>query len=203
MLTMLIDHVGKAFFPDQLEWQIIGRVAFPIYAYCIVLGYRHTTNLKKYMIRLLILALVSQYPYMLVFDTWGLNVVGSLLISLMVIVALDRYRGLFQALMIVGIAGILLEGFNFSYGIYGLLLVLVYRYSSKHGLVPLHLVLNVIFMYVNGWVIGMYNIIPTLLIVYLPVFLEFIEEVRIPRWLWRSFYPAHLAILALLLFVGS
>ena len=47
MITMLIDHVGAAFFPDQLEWRVIGRISFPIYAYCIVLGYRHTKNLKN------------------------------------------------------------------------------------------------------------------------------------------------------------
>lgn len=199
MLTMLIDHVGKAFFPDQMEWQVIGRIAFPIYAYCIVMGYRHTTNIKKYMLRLFIIAMVSQYPYMLVFDTMGLNVVCSLLIALMVLVALDRYKGLFQVLVIVGIASLMLEGFNFSYGMYGLLLVLVYRYSSNRGLVPLHCILNIFFMYLKGRYIELFNILPTIMIVYLPLFYEFIEKIRIPRWLWRSFYPAHLTVVALLL----
>jgi hypothetical protein len=199
MVTMLIDHVGKAFYPDQIKWQVIGRFAFPIYAYCIVLGYRHSKNIKNYMLRLLIIAMVSQYPYMLVFDTMDLNVVGSLLIALIVLVALDRYKGLLRALVIVGIAGLMLEGFNFSYGVYGLLLVLVYRYSRKHSLVPLHFILNLIFMYLKGWFIGMFNILPTILIVYLPLFYEFIDKIRIPRWLWRSFYPAHLVVLALLL----
>ncbi len=199
MLTMLIDHVGKAFFPDQIEWQVIGRIAFPIYAYCIVMGYHHTKNLKNYLFRLFLIALVSQLPYMLVFSTLGLNVVGSLLIALMVIVALDRYKGFLQAIIIVGTAGLMLEALSFSYGIYGLLLVLVYRYSGKNALIYLHFFLNIIFMYLNGWIIGMYNIIPTILIVYFPLFYVFIEKIHIPRWLWRSFYPVHLTILALLL----
>lgn len=203
MLTMLIDHVGKAFFPDQIEWQVIGRIAFPIYAYCIVMGYRHTKNLKNYLFRLFLIALVSQLPYMLVFSTLGLNVVGSLLIALMVLVALDRFKGFFQALAIVGMAGLMLEALSFSYGIYGLLLVLVYRYSGKNVLIFLHFFLNIIFMYLNGWIIGMYNIIPTILIVYFPLFYDFIEKIRIPRWLWRSFYPVHLTILALLLLISS
>jgi len=200
MLTMLIDHIGLIFYSDQWGWRVIGRIAFPIYAYCIVLGYQHTKDIKKYIFRLFIIALLSQYPYMLALDTMGLNVVGSLLISLMVLVALNRYLGLPKAIIIIGIAGLILEFFNFSYGIYCLLLVLIYRYSGKHLVVPLHFILNMIFIYLKGWYIGMYNILPTIFIIYFPLFYAFIEKIRIPRWLWRSFYPAHLAILAWILF---
>jgi hypothetical protein len=201
MLTMLVDHIGKAFYPDQLEWQIIGRIAFPLYAYCIVLGYRYTKSLKNYMLRLLIIAIMSQYPYMLVFDTMGLNVVGTLLMALIVLMALDRYKGTIQATIIVSLAGFILESLNFSYGIYGLLLVLIYHFSRKHTLVALHVLLNVMFMYLKGWYISMLNIFPTILIAYLPLFYVYIGRIPIPRWIWRSFYPAHLTILALFLYM--
>jgi hypothetical protein len=187
--------------PDQSGWRIIGRLSFPIYAYCIVIGYRHTKNMKLYMKRLFIIAIVSQYPYMIVFNTWGLNVVGTLLISLIVLVALDRYRKPIPIFMIVGAVSIWLEALDFSYGMYGLLLVLAYRYTKGHILVAIHFVLNMIFLYVKGWLLGMLNVISTILIVYYPVFYTYVESIKVPRWLWRSFYPAHLTIIGVILIV--
>lgn len=42
MLTMLIDHVGLVFFPTDPAWRIAGRLAFPIYAYALYMGYTRT-----------------------------------------------------------------------------------------------------------------------------------------------------------------
>ena len=47
MVTMLIDHVGYMFFPGQMIYRTIGRLAFPIFAYQIAIGYSKTSNLKK------------------------------------------------------------------------------------------------------------------------------------------------------------
>ncbi|KEQ26856.1 TraX family protein [Paenibacillus tyrfis] len=48
VITMLTDHIGAVFFEDQAIWRVIGRIAFPIYAYGIVMRYRHTRDLKSY-----------------------------------------------------------------------------------------------------------------------------------------------------------
>lgn len=63
LVTMLIDHVGYALFPGFMFLRIIGRLAFPIFAYQIAIGYSKTSNLKKYTQRLLIFGLISQIPY--------------------------------------------------------------------------------------------------------------------------------------------
>lgn len=64
-VTMLIDHMGAAFDPfyDTIPLRVIGRIAFPIYAFLIAEGCRHTGNIKKYLSRLFIFALVSEVPY--------------------------------------------------------------------------------------------------------------------------------------------
>ena len=49
---MFIDHFGY-FIPNTPEWfQWIGRIAAPIFIYCVVIGFKHTSSRKKYIIRL-------------------------------------------------------------------------------------------------------------------------------------------------------
>jgi hypothetical protein len=201
MLTMLIDHIGVAFFPDQVVWRMIGRLAFPIYAYFIVLGYQRTSHLKNYILRLAIIGMLSQYPFMIALDVQGINAVGSLLVCLLVLIAMDHLKSnVHKGLILLG-AGMLLEAGQFDYGIYALLLVCIYRYAKGHWIVGLHALLNVAFIFLWGWLLESFSIISTLGIVYVPMLYVGMEKFRVPRWLWRGFYPAHLSLLALFEFV--
>ena len=81
---MIVDHVGNILYPDLLFLQIIGRLAFPIFAYLIVLGVESTKKPRNYMATLLVFALVSQFPYFLAFGIQPferLNILFSLLLS--------------------------------------------------------------------------------------------------------------------------
>jgi len=62
---MIIDHVGLIFFPHLLIFRIIGRLSFPLFAWGIANGAIHTKNPWKYLLRLFIFALISQYPFYL------------------------------------------------------------------------------------------------------------------------------------------
>ena len=63
MVTMLIDHCGKMLFPQYRIMRVIGRIAFPIYAYCIAAGCVYTRNPLRYFKRIVLLALISQPFY--------------------------------------------------------------------------------------------------------------------------------------------
>ncbi|WP_454192788.1 TraX family protein [Paenibacillus sp. Marseille-Q7038] len=195
MLTMLIDHIGAIFYQDQGIFRIIGRLAFPIYAFSTYLGYKYTSNMKRYTYRLLLLAIISQIPFMLAFQHYNLNVIWTLLSSLLVLQLLDKSPSGISKALIIMICGILMELSTMDYGIYGLFLVLIFRYTEGMVMVGAHLLLNIADM-----VVSELQIWSTLATVYIAFFMYKGASFRstVPRWLWVSFYPLHLAVLAII-----
>lgn len=52
LILMLIDHIGE-FFPDSPIWfGWLGRLAAPLFVYALAVGFHHTRNRKKYLLRL-------------------------------------------------------------------------------------------------------------------------------------------------------
>lgn len=87
MVFMLFDHLWGTVLPGNDWMTCIGRIAFPIFAFLIVEGYFHTKNLKKYVGRLLLFAVLSEIPFNLamgsrVFYPVHQNVLWSFLISI-------------------------------------------------------------------------------------------------------------------------
>ena len=95
VISMTIDHTGCILFSEQLWMSYIGRLAFPIYAFLIVQGYIHTHDVKKYLIRLGLFALISEIPFNLMvsgryFYRYNQNVFFTLFIGLVSIMLMDR-----------------------------------------------------------------------------------------------------------------
>ena len=88
IISMFCDHFGDAFVGHFSFLNLIGRIAFPIFAFQISEGYSHTKNFKKYFLRLGIFALISQIPFSLFSykfmntNTFSLNVFFTLFIGL-------------------------------------------------------------------------------------------------------------------------
>lgn len=195
MLTMLIDHTGLLFFPDEAIWRIIGRLAFPLYAYALVQGYRHTSSFRNYMLRLALIAVISQIPYQLVLKPGGLNVVATLLVSLLILKLLERIKPGAVSFLLIALCCLVMELIPFDYGAYGLLLVLIFKYARSSQLLLMHFGLNLIYLVAYGWLIQMASLVITLPIAYGGGLWRKVEASRAPAWLWRLFYPAHLYIL--------
>ena len=97
MVSMVFDHVGDMFFPDTDWMRMVGRIAMPIFAFCITEGYIHTRNKNKYLMRMGVFALISEVPFDLAFDgKVGLSHQNIMLSFFLVIIALmlfDLIRG--------------------------------------------------------------------------------------------------------------
>ncbi|WP_258530587.1 MULTISPECIES: conjugal transfer protein TraX [Paenibacillus] len=197
MITMLIDHIGAVFFPHVGELRMIGRIAFPIYAFAVYIGYKHTRNVQKYIWRLFWIAVISQFPFMAAFNHFSLNVVWTLWSALLVLLVLDKLPVRLLGIPIVVVAGLVMEMTHMDYGMYGLLLVLLFRYFQGPVLVMAHLLLNVLYIYLHSSSIQMYSVIATLGIA-IAQYYNAGFRLKGPRWIWRYFYPAHLAVIALI-----
>ena len=73
IIAMTIDHIAWLLFPGHSRellpvlMHIIGRITCPIMCYFVAEGYHYTRNINKYTFRLFLFAIISHFPYMLVF----------------------------------------------------------------------------------------------------------------------------------------
>ena len=63
LVTMTIDHIGLTLFPQVLWWRLVGRLAFPIYAFLVAEGCLHTRSMPKYLRSMGLMALLCQVVY--------------------------------------------------------------------------------------------------------------------------------------------
>ena len=71
LFFMLIDHLGAVVFPSIPEMRIVGRAAFPIYCWCMVVGFHYTRSVPKYLGRILLTGILSQPLYAYVMNHMG------------------------------------------------------------------------------------------------------------------------------------
>ncbi len=226
MLFMLCDHLWATVIPgnEWLTW--IGRLAYPIFAFCIAEGYFYTKNFKKYLLRLLIFALVTEIPFNLVtgggaFYPFHQNVLWTFLLSLLCLKSIDKIRQkqkkrwlaiLFMALTVLGFyfAGFVLFVDYYGYGI--LTVVMFYLLRGERWY---HKLLQFAGLFIINCVMIKGQFIPISLfswelelhvqsfaILSYPLILLYHGKKgpknKIIQYLCYAFYPAHLLILWLI-----
>ncbi len=137
MAFMICDHLWAKVVPGNNWMTYVGRMTFPIFAFMISEGFIHTSNLKKYILRLLGFALISEIPFNLFyggswFYPYHQNVMFTLLFGLLAITLIDKAKKNPNAksivrtvllLIILGIASFI--GFV-DYGFWGFLTVVMF-----------------------------------------------------------------------------
>jgi len=137
IIGMTACHIGYVFadrLPSEIAGllQACGGVTFPIMAFLLVEGYKHTSNVGKYALRLLGFAFLSQVPYWLTLG-WEGNVLFTLLLSLFILVLYDTARrerfgwGVFTALL----AAILIVSLVCDWGFLGPIMIFMMYVEKK------------------------------------------------------------------------
>ena len=135
--TMFIDHMGHTLFPGVMWLRCIGRVAFPIFCFLIAEGCIYTHDRKKYALRLLVFALLSEIPFNLmtggrVWNPYDQNVLWTLLAGALVCWLMDwaLKKRTVWAFVLTGAVTVaaywLLELVNTDYSGWGMLLVAMF-----------------------------------------------------------------------------
>ncbi len=133
MFFMLCDHLWATVIPGNDWLTCVGRLAYPIFAFMIVEGYFHTGNLKKYVGRLLLCAVLSEIPFNLMmgsrlFYPIHQNVLWTFLIGILLIWLNEKAgkRGKWWLRILAGVGSVVL-GF-----VLGLITFVDYNYAGVY-----------------------------------------------------------------------
>ena len=91
-IAMLIDHAGLLLFPQYPILRVIGRLAFPIFAFMIAEGARHTRNRLRYFLTVFGVGLVIQAFYFFVMHDTALSIFMTFSFSIPLIYLLDGVK---------------------------------------------------------------------------------------------------------------
>jgi hypothetical protein len=226
MATMLADHIGVVFeplmpHPVYLLCRTAGRLAMPLFCFMIAEGLFHTRNAPKYLLRLLLFALVSEVPFDRLF--WGewlefsrQNVGFTLLFGFLGILLFDTFAA--QGRKTAALASILAAGaaaflIRSDYTVYGVYYIFIFYYfRSSHWGRTAALAAGVLLCAADYWMTTHGTdwqfalVLLATVLAAIPIGLYTNErgrDGRAARMVFYAFYPAHLMILtALALLVG-
>ena len=124
LIFMFLDHAGKMCFPNVPEMRILGRIAFPLYCWCLVVGAQHTRSFPKYLLRIAVIGLISQPLYMVALHhPWTkANIFLTLFVALLGLWGM-REKKLLSHIWAPVIALLLAQYLQVDYGWKGVLLV--------------------------------------------------------------------------------
>ncbi len=197
IITMLIDHIGATLYPQYTCLRIIGRMSFPIFCFLLVEGAVHTGNIRKYEIRLLVFALISEIPFDYAFfgklTLEHQNVFFTLFIGLVMIDVIQSGKAgnfPFGTFIVAIMVAELLET---DYGAGGIMIIACFYFLREQKLLK-----QVVFAGLNLLYFGVgvqaYAALATI-----PMLLYNGKQGPKMKYFFYLFYPVHLLILYLII----
>ncbi|WP_423824064.1 TraX family protein [Salinisphaera sp. SPP-AMP-43] len=194
--TMVIDHSAIAFFGDSMWMRQIGRFAMPLFAGLVGYNLGRTRSVDRYALRLLLLGLVSQPLYVAAFGgAWHeLNVGFTLFVGVCAAAMLHNWR-----VWPLGLALVLVPFID--YGVPGVLYIVAVSFVARYGW-PAFVIAVIASIGFNGPAYVAATVCASVLVI---ATLRFSSSrrwpTRIERIAFYTFYPTHLAGIAVLAFI--
>ena len=148
--SMFIDHFNKAIITPFLTgsgplnvitsiFDILGRIAFPIFCFCIVEGFFKTKSRWKYLRNLLVFATISEIPYdmfqsAVFINTRSQNILWGLALGLFTIMIIDKLKEkikkrpvwIFVSIIIVALSSLGSMLISADYEYYAIIIIYIY-----------------------------------------------------------------------------
>lgn len=206
IISMLIDHIGFVFW-DKSILRIIGRIAFPIFAFQSVIGYEHTNNKKKHLLKIFLFGVISQPSYYLMNDAVNqfakLNIMFTILLGLASISAFNKFKKKFDGFLAVSFVCFLGIILRVDYGWFGILLIFFFYYfkNNKRKMVlaicllfTLRYILNIVYIDTIYYLKVLLSSCLSLILICLYNKKEGIKT----KYLFYVFYPLHMLVIYLI-----
>lgn len=201
MAAMLMDHIAVIFLSQEkqpwlyLLFRFVGRFSFVIFASFIVVGFLHTRNVRNYILRMGVMAVLTEVPFDLAFahtyiEFGKQNVLFTFCIALLMLAAIRHFGDSVPAFIGFGFLACAAALFlNCDYSYIGILMVLIYYFDrpDKAGRVFSLCLLN----FVSG---DLLQAVGGSLAVGLTENYDG-TKAAIPQWFCYLFYPVHLLVL--------
>ncbi len=222
LVFMFIDHAGKMLLPSLAWMRMLGRIAFPLYAWCLVVGFHYTRSAPKYILRVVLVGIISQPLYMIALNhTWREpNVFLTLALGLCALWGIREKKLLSQVwapIAALALAVVLKCDYNWR----GVALIIL-LYAAQDSRAAIAAVMTAFCLYWGSTSSTLSNFLgldlaflrstepfatlfspwmklQAMAILALPLMLiPMRKKMKMPWWLSYALYPAHLALLWLL-----
>ena len=200
MISMLIDHIGVILLDNYEPFRIIGRLAFPIYAYLIVEGCKHTNNRLFYLLRIFSLGVLCQGVFYFVSQSLYLNILLTFSVSIMMIYLLQsaKKNSIITVIFLIAIVALwtgcnrlLTYGIEFDYGFLGIMLPVIIALSDNR---KEKVILTFSALFLLSQVMGGTQIWSLLSVIPILLYNGRRGKLKLKNFFYL-FYPLHLAIL--------
>lgn len=207
IVAMIIDHIGYGFFPELQIFRLIGRLAFPIFAFLLTEGYKHTRNKWKYLARLSVFAVISEILYDYYFyNTFvyfeSQNIFFELALGLLTIIIIDRSFyvknkniSIIVKVIVASVSCFVAFLCHFSYEHIGIIVIICLYYFFEY---PIY---SSLVMFVALFIRYDIDIAVCTIIALIPIVL-YNGKIGVTgkklKWLFYVIYPLHLLVLSII-----
>ena len=209
IVAMTADHVSAYLMEHgTIAYEIcqfFGNFTIVIMSYFIAQGLKYTHSVRRYAIRMLVWAVISQLPYHLLIQDSGLNVLVTLLGSLIAVHLLDKNGWSYYILAFAVFLPISLFS---DWAFLPLIFTMIFYEADKYDKKWFSIILLPLVMFVTRLLISRESIaryiseavafaIITAIIYLLRDRTEIKVEGKLPGFVFYAYYPLHLTVILL------
>lgn len=212
---MTANHIACAFADSLPFWLLciltaVGGITFPIMAFLLTEGFHYTRSRKKYLLRLITIGLLAQFPYVAALQMMQMNIMFTLAWGLILIWIADQIR--LQVLRILLLCLFMILTVGYDWGIAGVLIIYLFERMREYGRWRILLGVLVMPVLVGGtelmhYLNGAKEVLPDLLMIWFGSFAAYVLLCRYRgyrggrkkgQYWFYFYYPFHLVLLAIL-----